>query len=107
MLKEVGASGQISLGKRFAKQLFEVVFHADGRVELLPMRVVAMSRPASAPMVVAADGWLPPGGYEACNQWALDNRAALEGYARRVDEDGTAAAQLRQFLDSSEGAVQG
>ena len=31
MLKEVGASGQISLGKRFAGQLFEVTFHDDGR----------------------------------------------------------------------------
>jgi hypothetical protein len=48
MLKEVGASGQISLGKRFAKQLFDVIFHADGRVELLPMRAVAMARPAAA-----------------------------------------------------------
>ncbi|MBK6853239.1 MAG: hypothetical protein IPG93_17025 [Burkholderiales bacterium] len=38
MLKEVGASGQISLGKRLAGQLFEVVHHPDGRVELLPMR---------------------------------------------------------------------
>ena len=41
MLKEVGASGQISLGKRFAGQLFDVVFHADGRVEMLPTRAVA------------------------------------------------------------------
>ena len=28
MLKEVGASGQISLGKRFAGQVFEVTFHS-------------------------------------------------------------------------------
>jgi hypothetical protein len=40
MLKEVGTSGQISLGKKFAGQLYDAVFHQDGRVELLPMKVV-------------------------------------------------------------------
>ena len=40
MLKEVGASGQISLGKKFAGQLFDVVFYPDGRVELVPMKAV-------------------------------------------------------------------
>jgi len=40
MLKEVGASGQISLGKKFAGQLYDAVFHQDGRVELLPVKVV-------------------------------------------------------------------
>lgn len=40
MLKEVGASGQISLGKKYAGQLFDVVFYPDGRVELVPMKVV-------------------------------------------------------------------
>ncbi len=44
MLKEVGASGQISLGKRFAGQLFEVTFHSDGRVEMLPMQAVPVRR---------------------------------------------------------------
>ena len=40
MLKEVGASGQISLGKKYAGQLFDVVFAPDGRVELVPMKAV-------------------------------------------------------------------
>lgn len=40
MLKEVGASGQISLGKKYAGQLFDVVFCPDGRVELVPMKAV-------------------------------------------------------------------
>ena len=56
MLKEVGASGQISLGKRFAGQLFDVVFHADGRVEMLPMRAVPARAPVAAPDVQAPDG---------------------------------------------------
>jgi len=105
MLKEVGASGQISLGKRFARQLFEVIFHADGRVELLPMRATPSARPGPAPAVAAADGWLPPGGYGTCTAWALDNRAALEDYARRVEQAGTAAEQLQQFLGSPDGVA--
>ena len=57
MLKEVGASGQISLGKRLAGQLFDVVFHADGRVEMLPMRAVAVAREAAPVFGAASGGW--------------------------------------------------
>lgn len=100
MLKEVGASGQISLGKRFAGQLFEVRFHSDGRVEMLPMQAVPMRPKGVANDVTASDAWVPPGGYGACNAWALENRPALEAYARRVEQDGTAAEQLQTFLAS-------
>jgi hypothetical protein len=103
MLKEVGASGQISLGKRFAGQLFDVVFHADGRVEMLPMRAVPARVPVAAPDVLAPDGWLPPGGYGASNAWALANRAALEAYAQRVERDGTAAEQMQAYLAAKAG----
>ena len=98
MLKEVGASGQISLGKRLAGRLFHVVFHPDGRVELLPMRAVSMVSPSPAVSGAASDGWQPPGGYSNCSQWALDNRAALEAYAQVIEQRGTAAEQLEHFL---------
>ena len=98
MLKEVGASGQISLGKRYAGQLFEVTFHGDGRVELLPMRVVPVRAAGVDSDVPAPDAWLPPGGYQACNAWALENRQALEAYSQRIEQDGTAADQLQEFL---------
>lgn len=97
MLKEVGASGQISLGKRFAGQLFEMVVHPDQRVELIPMRLVPgahAERAAAAPDV----SWLPPGGYGSTNAWALENRQALEDYADEVARHGTAAEQLQQYL---------
>ena len=76
MLKEVGASGQISLGKKYAGQLFDVVFYPDGRVEMVPMKVVptvqgaapdapsSASRGHSVQQEAAAyrvgDGWLTP-----------------------------------------------
>ena len=104
MLKEVGASGQISLGKKFAGRLFDVVFHEDERFELFPMKVVPQSRPLaarhmqSAQLVKAPGGWVPPGGYTHCSQWALDNREALTAYAQQIEEEGTAAEQLEKYL---------
>lgn len=98
MLKEVGASGQISLGKKYAGKLFDVILHPDGRFELIPVRVVATARPEAPQIVQVPDGWVPPGGYDGCTQWALDNRDALEHYARQIEEAGTAAEQLQRFL---------
>lgn len=98
MLKEVGASGQISLGKKYAGQLYEVVIHEDGRFELLPMKVVPQSRPSPTQPVSAPGGWVPPGGYTQCTQWALDNREALTAYAAQIKEEGTAAEQLESYL---------
>ena len=78
MLKEVGTSGQISLGKKYAGQLFDVVFYPDGRVELVPMKAVPTVREATvqtepstdasashrvqeeAPPYRVGDGWLTP-----------------------------------------------
>ena len=43
MLREVGASGQISLGKKYAGQLFDMQIGADGAVTLRPVKVVPVS----------------------------------------------------------------
>lgn len=40
MLKEVGASGQISLGKKYAGQLFDLTVQADGSIVMRPVKVV-------------------------------------------------------------------
>ena len=100
MLKEVGASGQISLGKKFAGRLIDVVFHEDERFELFPMKAVPQGRPSATLLesASATGGWLPPGGYTQCSQWALDNREALTAYAQQIDDEGTAADQLEKFL---------
>lgn len=42
MLKEVGASGQISLGKKYAGQLFELTVQADGCIVMQPVKVVPL-----------------------------------------------------------------
>jgi hypothetical protein len=107
MLKEVGASGQISLGKKFAGRLFDVVIHEDERFELFPMKVVPQGRSAPSQQmqpVNASGGWVPPGGYTQCSQWALDNRDALSAYAQQIEEEGTAAEQLEKYLAQSASA---
>ena len=98
MLKEVGASGQIFLGKRLAGQLFDVVFYPSWRIELLPVRAVASAVSVPPPIGIASNCWLPPGGDKGFTQWALDNRAALEAYARGIEQNGTLAEQLQGFL---------
>lgn len=100
MLEEVGASGQISLDKRLAGRRFDVVYHADGRIELLPTPAASVGAFLSGNVV---DSWRPPGGY-ACagSRWSRENREALEVYARDIERDGTAAQQLQRYLASGE-----
>ena len=101
MLKEVGASGQISLGKKYAGQLFDMVFYPDGRVELVPMKVLpAVQAPAESTHSAAnpgvqeqlaayrvGDGWLTP-----------DRLAALQSYA----QPSPGASQLQSNRDWAE-----
>ena len=49
MLKEVGASGQISLGKKFAGQLFDLQTQADGSIVLQPVKVVPATHTVQEP----------------------------------------------------------
>lgn len=58
----------------------------------------ALSDPQPLLIVQAPDGWVPPGGYDGCTRWALENREALENYARQIEKEGTAAEQLQRFL---------
>lgn len=48
MLKTVGTSGQISLGKKYAGQHFEIQFADNGAVTLLPVHMV-QTKPAMTP----------------------------------------------------------
>lgn len=98
MVKEVDAGGQISLGKKYAGRRFEVIHHPGDRIELIPAGIAATGQAPAPQIVQVPDGWVPPGGYDGCTQWALDNRDALEHYARQVEEEGTAAEQLHHYL---------
>lgn len=123
MLKEVGASGQISLGKKYAGQLFDVVFYPDGRVELVPMKAVpAVQDPtdASAPAGVqeeagsyrVGDGWLTPERLAARKaaqerspeeierlavQWEAENKDTIAAYNRRIEREGSMGWRIYEW----------
>jgi hypothetical protein len=87
MLKEVGASGQISLGKKYAGQLFEVEVQADGSIVMRPVKVVPMTlavRETPAPYDAQASTrqWADTHATEIdqYNAWASEH----EPYAQRV-----------------------
>jgi hypothetical protein len=107
MLKEVGASGQISLGKKFAGQLYDAVFHQDGRVELLPMKVV----PAvpTAPQVredVATYAVKEPERATAApstaenRQWVADHAAEIAQYNAWASTREPYAQRVRRWRQS-------
>ena len=121
MLKEVGASGQISLGKKYAGQLFDVVFAPDGRVELVPMKAVptVQTEPsADAPerhrvqeelaTYRVGDGWLtrersakakqPP---ESAEQWAAKHVAEIDEYNTWASQREPYAQRVRRWRESA------
>lgn len=48
MLKQVGASGQISLGKKYVGQLFDLQTLQDGSIVLQPVQVVPVANPGTS-----------------------------------------------------------
>ena len=93
MLKEVGASGQISLGKKFAGRLFDVVFYPDGRIELVPMKAVptVLGEPLAPNVPYSAQGHSvqeEAAAYRVGDGWLTPERLAARkaAYARSPEE---------------------
>lgn len=123
MLKEVGASGQISLGKKYAGQLFDVVFYPDGRVELVPMKaVLAVQSPPSASLSPAVqeeasayrvgDGWLTPERLAArkaarerspqeterlARQWEAENQGVIDSMNQHYEAVGSMGWRMYEW----------
>jgi hypothetical protein len=62
MLKMVGTSGQISLGKKYAGKYFEVTEQEDGVIVMVPMRLIPESEtwlhtPEINAQLERADAW--------------------------------------------------
>ena len=117
MLKEVGASGQISLGKKYAGQLFDVQTAADGTITLQPVKVVPMVQEETptylvAPATPSSDGRLTPerlarraaaaarspAEMEAArNQWEEENKEAIEAMNQRMAKIGSMARRIHEW----------
>ena len=95
MLKEVGASGQISLGKKYAGQLFELQVRPDGSILMEPVKVVPAATPSvqEAAATYGAPGESAAGGAvqrEATRAWA-------EAHAREIDQYNAWASQREPY----------
>jgi hypothetical protein len=63
MLKMVGNSGQLSLGKQYAGRYFEIETQSDGTILLKPMRVIPeadawLYEPAMRSRLAEANAWM-------------------------------------------------
>ena len=78
MLKEVGASGQISLGKKYAGQLFDMTVQPDGSIVMQPVKVV----PVVQEQVASYQVWTQENAQriEQYNAWA----EGRQPYSQRV-----------------------
>jgi hypothetical protein len=107
MLKEVGASGQISLGKKYAGRLFEMQVAEDGCVTLSPVQVVPLVQEELALYgvnVASAGRRLRPSGprperdpVAAHAQWEADNRDAIEAMDQRLATIGSMAQRVQAW----------
>jgi hypothetical protein len=120
MLKEVGASGQISLGKKYAGQLFDLQTRPDGTIVLQPMQVVPAplavqeNRPAypATPPAAQASGWntperrarraaaaaRSPAEAEAARaQWEDENKEAIAAMNQRMSQIGSMARRIHDW----------
>ena len=107
MLKEVGASGQISLGKKYAGQLFDLTVRPDGSIVMQPVKVVPVTASvqeeraaykADAAQGLTTQAWAQDHAHDIAqyNDWATQR----EPYAQRVrrwrDEQAHLAATSQQ-----------
>ena len=63
MLKMVGASGQVSLGKQYGGRYFEMAVEPDGTIVLKPVRVIPeadawLYTPEMRERLAVADAWM-------------------------------------------------
>ena len=125
MLKEVGTSGQISLGKKYAGQLFDVVFYPDGRVELVPMKAVPTVREATVQTDASTnasarhrvqeelatyrvgDGWVTPERLakaqqppESIGQWAETHAVEIDQYNAWASQREPYSQRVRRWRES-------
>lgn len=112
MLKEVGASGQISLGKKYAGQLFDMQIAADGAVTLTPVKVVPIVQEDPAVYKVSDDGYhiparmarkaaaaarSPAQAQALHDQWEADNQEALQAMNRRMAKIGSMGMRVQAW----------
>ena len=100
MLKEVGASGQISLGKKYAGQLFDMQIGADGAVTLTPVKVVPVAQPHVAQEEPASNLASP-----TTSQWADAHVGEVARYNEWANQREPYSQRVRRWRSGSQPEV--
>ena len=108
MLKEVGASGQISLGKKYAGQLFDMTVRPDGSIVMQPVKVVPMTtQPATMQEELAAYA-VPlvspaaPGDALATQEWAEVHSTEIAQYNAWVTQREPYSQRVRRWREQGQ-----
>lgn len=96
MLREVGASGQISLGKRFAGQLFDVQFLDTGAVQMLPVRVVPAMSPINPEQQESIANPTPD------DEWHLIHAKQIAAYNAWAEQRPTFSESVREWREAQQ-----
>ena len=95
MFKEVGTSGQISLGKKYAGQLFDVTVHPDGSIVMNPVKMVPAAAQSTREWANANATTI-----DQYNAWAAER----EPYSQRVRRWRAEGARGAEGADSAKGS---
>ena len=103
MLKEVGASGQISLGKKYAGQLFEVETQIDGGILMRPMKVVPAT--LGVQESVASYGQASTAPKETTRAWVQAHAADIYRYNAWASLREPYSQRVRRWRARTDGAL--
>ena len=95
MFKEVGTSGQISLGKKYAGQLFDVTVQPDGSIVMNPVKMVPAAAQSTREWANASATAI-----DQYNAWAAER----EPYSQRVRRWRAEGARGAEGADSAKGS---
>ena len=100
MLKEVGTSGQISLGKKYAGQLFEMGVQPDGSIVMSPVKVVPATLTTHEPQAAYVVARLSTGQAASIREWANENAANIDQYNAWASQRESYSQRVRRWRET-------
>jgi hypothetical protein len=107
MLKEVGTSGQISLGKKYAGQLFDVAVQQNGSIIMNPVKVVPATLTTHEPRTPLAVTKQHGGQATSTREWADANAANIDQYNAWAAQREPYSQRVRRWRETEKGRKNG
>ena len=102
MLKEVGTSGQISLGKKYAGQLFDLSVQADGSIVMKPVKVVPATPAVHESQATYGQPKQNKAAGQASREWADANAASIDQYNAWASQREPYSQRVRRWRESGQ-----